>query len=185
MCRDFYQHYIMQCRTDRSFWRGVEQPPSWGAHRSCKKTSAQAKGSSFPACYGFLNRAWRVQMALGFDDPRVRVEITDGIKWVEEAAEGTYDAIIVDSSDPVGPAEVLFRRVRARRAKTLSHYANAIEPSVDTGVKERVRRAQQLRQDFMYRLGGRVPAPEKSPLGSSPSQVSMQSGCMLPPVWCF
>ncbi len=55
----------------------------------------------------------RVQMALGFDDPRVRVEITDGIKWVEDAAEGTYDAIIVDSSDPVGPAEVLFRRVRA------------------------------------------------------------------------
>lgn len=51
-------------------------------------------------------------MALGFQDPRVRVEITDGIKWVEEAAEGTYDAIIVDSSDPVGPAEVLFQKVR-------------------------------------------------------------------------
>ena len=54
-----------------------------------------------------------LQMALGFQDPRVRVEITDGIKWVEEAAEGTYDAIIVDSSDPVGPAEVLFQKVRA------------------------------------------------------------------------
>lgn len=54
-----------------------------------------------------------VQMALGFQDPRVRVEITDGIKWVEAAAEGTYDAIIVDSSDPVGPAEVLFQKVCA------------------------------------------------------------------------
>ena len=54
-----------------------------------------------------------LQMALGFQDPRVRVEITNGIKWVEEAAEGTYDAIIVDSSDPVGPAEVLFQKVRA------------------------------------------------------------------------
>ena len=75
--------------------------------------SAQTKGSSVPACCGVSNRAWRVQMALGFDDARVRVEITDGIKWVEEAAEGTYDAIIVDSSDPVGPAEVLFRKVRA------------------------------------------------------------------------
>ncbi|KAK9831342.1 hypothetical protein WJX81_003808 [Elliptochloris bilobata] len=50
------------------------------------------------------------EMALGFQDPRVRVEITDGIKWVEAAAEGTYDAIIVDSSDPVGPAEVLFQK---------------------------------------------------------------------------
>ena len=56
-------------------------------------------------------------MALGFQDPRVRVEITDGIKWVEAAAEGTYDAIIVDSSDPVGPAEVLFQKVHALAGK--------------------------------------------------------------------
>ena len=51
-------------------------------------------------------------MAIGFDDPRVTVDITDGIKFVKEAAEGTYDAIIVDSSDPVGPAEVLFQKVK-------------------------------------------------------------------------
>ena len=51
------------------------------------------------------------EMALGFDDARVRVYITDGIKFVQKAAEGTYDAIIVDSSDPVGPAEVLFQKV--------------------------------------------------------------------------
>ena len=51
------------------------------------------------------------EMALGFNDSRVRVHITDGIKFVQEAAEGTYDAIIVDSSDPVGPAEVLFQKV--------------------------------------------------------------------------
>ena len=36
---------------------------------------------------------------------------TDGIAFVQEAAEGTYDAIIVDSSDPVGPAAVLFEKV--------------------------------------------------------------------------
>ena len=30
---------------------------------------------------------------------------------LQDAAEGTYDAIIVDSSDPVGPAEVLYQRV--------------------------------------------------------------------------
>ena len=53
-------------------------------------------------------------MAIGFDDPRVTVDITDGIKFVKEAAEGTYDAIIVDSSDPVGPAEVLFQKVNQR-----------------------------------------------------------------------
>lgn len=30
----------------------------------------------------------------------------------QDAPEGTYDAIIVDSSDPVGPAEVLFQKAR-------------------------------------------------------------------------
>lgn len=50
-------------------------------------------------------------MALGFKDPRLNLQITDGIKWVQDIEEGTYDAIIVDSSDPVGPAEVLFQQV--------------------------------------------------------------------------
>jgi spermidine synthase len=48
------------------------------------------------------------ELSLGFKDPRVNLRITDGIKWVTDVEEGTYDAIIVDSSDPVGPAEVLF-----------------------------------------------------------------------------
>lgn len=48
------------------------------------------------------------QLAMGFSDKRLALHITDGIKWVTDTEEGTYDAIIVDSSDPVGPAEVLF-----------------------------------------------------------------------------
>ena len=50
------------------------------------------------------------KMAVGFNDPRVNLRITDGLKFLEECAENTYDAIVVDSSDPVGPAEVLFQR---------------------------------------------------------------------------
>lgn len=49
-------------------------------------------------------------MAVGFTDPRVQLCICDGIQYVKDAAPGTYDVIIVDSSDPVGPAEVLFER---------------------------------------------------------------------------
>lgn len=56
-------------------------------------------------------KKWFPEMALGFSDPRVAVHITDGIKWVTDAEADTYDAIIVDSSDPVGPAEVLFQKV--------------------------------------------------------------------------
>ncbi|ADU52418.1 spermidine synthase [Thermaerobacter marianensis DSM 12885] len=42
-----------------------------------------------------------------FDNPRARVFFTDGIRHVEEHPEA-YDVIIVDSTDPVGPAVALF-----------------------------------------------------------------------------
>ncbi len=41
-------------------------------------------------------------------DPRAELHFVDGIKWVKDAAPGDYDVIIVDSTDPVGPAEGLF-----------------------------------------------------------------------------
>ncbi|MGO9544213.1 MAG: polyamine aminopropyltransferase [Rhodomicrobium sp.] len=44
-----------------------------------------------------------------FDDPRVEVIIADGVRYVAETSE-RFDAIIVDSTEPVGPAAVLFTR---------------------------------------------------------------------------
>lgn len=44
------------------------------------------------------------------DDPRAELHFADGIRWVEQSADGGYDVIIVDSTDPVGPAEGLFNR---------------------------------------------------------------------------
>ncbi len=41
-------------------------------------------------------------------DPRARLHFTDGIKWMAEAKPESYDVIIVDSTDPVGPAAGLF-----------------------------------------------------------------------------
>ena len=43
------------------------------------------------------------------ESPRVRVFIGDGFKFLAEN-ESTYDVIITDSSDPVGPAESLFQK---------------------------------------------------------------------------
>jgi spermidine synthase len=40
-------------------------------------------------------------------DPRVRYYYTDGVKFVERI-HGEYDVVIVDSSDPIGPAAALF-----------------------------------------------------------------------------
>ncbi len=42
-----------------------------------------------------------------FDDPRAEIVIADGAKYVQEAGR-TFDLIIVDSTDPMGPAQVLF-----------------------------------------------------------------------------
>lgn len=41
-------------------------------------------------------------------DPRARLLFDDGIAWVANTAPGTLDLIIVDSTDPVGPAVGLF-----------------------------------------------------------------------------
>lgn len=41
-------------------------------------------------------------------DPRAELLFIDGIDWMNKAAPGSLDVIIVDSTDPVGPGEVLF-----------------------------------------------------------------------------
>ncbi|QXM25284.1 polyamine aminopropyltransferase [Elioraea tepida] len=43
-----------------------------------------------------------------WDDPRAEVLIADGIDYVRMAEAGSYDVIIVDSTDPIGVGEVLF-----------------------------------------------------------------------------
>ena len=42
-------------------------------------------------------------------DPRVTVFIGDGFKFLADSTS-TYDVIITDSSDPVGPAASLFQK---------------------------------------------------------------------------
>jgi spermidine synthase len=42
------------------------------------------------------------------NDPRAELKFIDGIQWVKDAEPNSVDIIIVDSTDPVGPAEGLF-----------------------------------------------------------------------------
>jgi spermidine synthase len=42
------------------------------------------------------------------NDPRAELKFIDGIKWVKEATPKSVDILIIDSTDPVGPAEGLF-----------------------------------------------------------------------------
>jgi spermidine synthase len=41
-------------------------------------------------------------------DPRAELLFSDGIQWIKRAPAASLDLIIVDSTDPVGPGEVLF-----------------------------------------------------------------------------
>ncbi|XP_011076013.1 spermine synthase [Sesamum indicum] len=50
------------------------------------------------------------QLAIGFQDPRVHLHVGDAVEFLRHTPPGKYDAIIVDSSDPVGPAQELVER---------------------------------------------------------------------------
>ena len=43
-----------------------------------------------------------------WDDPRAEVIVGDGLAYVARAEPGAFDAVIVDSTDPIGVGEVLF-----------------------------------------------------------------------------
>ncbi|KAF5772258.1 putative spermidine synthase [Helianthus annuus] len=47
------------------------------------------------------------ELAVGFEDSRVHLHVGDAVEFIRNVPEGKYDAIIVDSSDPVGPAQEL------------------------------------------------------------------------------
>ncbi len=48
------------------------------------------------------------EIGSAWDDPRLEVRIEDGIAYVGAAAPESFDVVLLDGSDPVGPAEGLF-----------------------------------------------------------------------------
>jgi spermidine synthase len=48
------------------------------------------------------------QIASSFNHPRAKVLIEDGIQYVADAPSESYDVVMIDASDPIGPAEGLF-----------------------------------------------------------------------------
>jgi spermidine synthase len=60
-----------------------------------------------------------------WNDPRAEVIVGDGIDYVRKAAAGSFDVVIVDSTDPIGVGEVLF---------TDEFYANAARLLSDRGL---------------------------------------------------
>lgn len=68
-----------------------------------KVTMVEIDGEVIEACKQHLP-----QIAAAFDHPNLNLIVDDGIAFIKNAAPESYDLIIVDGSDPVGPAEGLF-----------------------------------------------------------------------------
>lgn len=64
------------------------------------------------------------EISCGLSDPKAEVRVEDGIKHIAES-KGKYDIIIVDSTDPVGPAIGLFQH---------EFYQNIFEALKDDGI---------------------------------------------------
>ena len=56
-----------------------------------------------------LAKRYFPKLACGFDHPKAKVFIEDGARFIRESRE-TFDSVIIDSSEPLGPSAVLFGR---------------------------------------------------------------------------
>lgn len=56
-----------------------------------------------------VSKKYLPTIAAGLEDPKVEVKIDDGVKHVKDN-KNTYDVILVDSTDPIGPAVGLFAK---------------------------------------------------------------------------
>ncbi|NLZ92781.1 MAG: polyamine aminopropyltransferase [Firmicutes bacterium] len=54
-----------------------------------------------------VSKKYFPQISCGLSDPRVKILVADGIEHVKQAV-GQYDVILIDSTEPVGPAVGLF-----------------------------------------------------------------------------
>ena len=64
-------------------------------------------------------RKWLPQTACGLDHDKVKLIVGDGIEYVKNGQPESFDIIIVDSTDPLGPSEGLFTESFYRKAHSM------------------------------------------------------------------
>jgi spermidine synthase len=90
-------------------------------HDSVEKvTMVEIDGEVIKACKEFLP-----EIANSFEHPKLELHVDDGIAFIKKAEPKSYDLIIVDGSDPVGPAEGLF---------SVEFYTNCYNALKDEGI---------------------------------------------------
>lgn len=89
-------------------------------------------------------RKYIPQTSQVFDNPRLNLIIGDGIKYVAEAKE-PFDVILVDSTDPVGPAQPLFGRDFYRELQRLLSSDGIVVAQGETPFYENSAQASMLK----------------------------------------
>ncbi|KAI6657615.1 Spermidine synthase [Oopsacas minuta] len=57
-----------------------------------------------------LSKKYLPGLSAGFSHPKAKVVIGDAVQYIKECADCSFDVIVSDTSDPVGPAEALFEK---------------------------------------------------------------------------
>ena len=83
-------------------------------------TMVEIDGEVIKACKEHLPA-----IACAFDHPKLTLLVDDGIAFLKTAQASSYDIIIVDGSDPVGPAEGLF---------SVEFYTNCYNALTENGI---------------------------------------------------
>lgn len=55
-----------------------------------------------------VSRKYFPKLSRGYSDPRVELRIADGVEYMAQAPDRSFDLILIDSTDPIGPGEGLF-----------------------------------------------------------------------------
>ncbi len=96
-------------------------------------------------------------------DPRAELHFSDGINWLREAARDSLDVIIVDSTDPVGPGEVLFSEEFYRHCRrALNHDGILVQQSESPLLHQDILRTMYQRMqaaDFSHQATLNFPQP--------------------------
>jgi spermidine synthase len=53
-------------------------------------------------------KRWLPSLTADYSDPRLELVLEDAAEYVKRAPDAHFDAVLCDSPDPIGPAEVLF-----------------------------------------------------------------------------
>lgn len=83
------------------------------------------------------------------DDPRAELLFADGVKWVDEADDESVDVVIIDSTDPVGPAEGLFKVDFLKRCHRLLREGGVMVQQSESPLYHSGSIIRELRRDML------------------------------------